>query len=1469
MTKAKQTRSGTNKTVNAQQWASEVIAITDNAKQNGLEIRFDAEPSPQLQPKLRAMNFRHSRMKTMWYGDNTQQALDFAEQVKKALPNNQAGPDLWLQPSAEAVRTNIEKKEFSFVMITLKDGQSQNYVVFEPSKPKAEVIAMNFANEQFPDNFIALAALPKTHIKEARTLFDEGKIIYPNGKKMPVHRESVIKTKTTQQPEMESKDEFDTPANRQRDLEVKALDKYYKWAVQQDDENVKPTKIKQEDLASWLKESQPSLDDKAIERIWQSHQRILKSLSRVAKISSTKATQQPYSSIYKKLLKVIPNLPEHIKAGIMHGKSKKDPEGGLMDLNYDFLSHDKHGNPIFALSHYYKQGGDMIADPDMQIRLMPDMEMAEALTFQDHFGFQQVYPEKDGKIYVNLKLKKSLNQFLNQWLTNIIHQGHRIDLVQEKDEESDPDYNRKAWELINQLIPTLQKHRKEDRELEITISTEDKAHVITANATPRSNKTSSVFLHDVIGNEPQMETEVVVDFASDTVSVASEWLSSPYAFKFQREESEDELEERKADVEQEMARALCEWVEDLFSKHPGLVLNPKEPDGISNESPATKSLSIATDLKVHDRHVPNVLVPAATQEPFYSQSWSLYDMKAVLKNNFPHLLEINSKNLSKASPIAMFELMQFAHPTDYGIKVSRMDMLSEWEKRGRTIFREIGFPTDDLYPYVNLYLGYESVEPLKEMLFDNNKNGDEWWAIAEHARPVADVKKGIKIINDRIAKEKREMKIYLNPATGKPKVEYKQQVKDVEFTIRYLEESKEVLQHYLDHEPETKIEEEEEIASDPLANENGVFTRKTAGNNFEEIEIPIPKSAQYEATVIIVKTSAGQYTFGLSAEKQFGDHNGMGFAASTAGQVYASREEALEVALKQHETRLELLLTAKDSILNNEAKKNKQLNTALDALRKFAEENNIVLDENSVSTDKITVKEIHLSTNNDFANSTIVYSWKEADNYAHSKIGKYSDVFFKVIWKDGENIERSISIKPVEVLKDRENLLSGLLSLYYDSMSKMKLLEGSSLQQKDIEFAKKLIGYYSFSDTANQSGSFENKNFIKGLEAAYWNKEDNEYPVNKITIKGMKFNQARLREAIGAKLEKLPIPTLEQIVSELSEKFEERRSLAQYEKGLVTIGKKGDKRRAILIAAYVDDMIIDNDLSNKRKPPVMTFLLELLFSASPRMADLPQHIETPEPTPKPMKKQSQYDLNKEIEAFIDEKDKTGSDYYGDEERNYLRQYTGSGGLLKQGAADRGALYEYYTPDEVVKKMWDIAYHFGYNGGKVCEPSVGTGNFLKYAPKNATVIGFETNHYSARIAQILFPQAHIYEKAFETLFFAGNVHLKDKFENPGYSLVIGNPPYGEFTGKYAGMGEKQHTSATEYDQYFIVRGLDVLEPGGLLVLLIPSAFMTNGSKYQKVKEKIAAKAELLDCYRLPGRIFETTDIGTDILVLKRK
>jgi len=116
--------------------------------------------------------------------------------------------------------------------------------------------------------------------------------------------------------------------------------------------------------------------------------------------------------IFKKLERVIGDLselPAYMKL--------RAP--GFMDLGVDRLYGDEESVTI-ALSHHFKQNGDMVPDPDMEVRIYPSIKMAEALTYQDSFGYQQVYTSPG---QVNLKAKKDLNVFLNQWLSNIIDQG--------------------------------------------------------------------------------------------------------------------------------------------------------------------------------------------------------------------------------------------------------------------------------------------------------------------------------------------------------------------------------------------------------------------------------------------------------------------------------------------------------------------------------------------------------------------------------------------------------------------------------------------------------------------------------------------------------------------------------------------------------------------------------------------------------------------------------------------------------------------------------------------------------------------------------------------------------------------------------------------------------------------------------------------------------------------------------------
>ena len=120
-----------------------------------------------------------------------------------------------------------------------------------------------------------------------------------------------------------------------------------------------------------------------------------------------------------------------VKLGIINqdGSLKFDEylklkSSGFMDLNIDHLSHkDTENSIVISIAHNYIQEGDVMADPDMEIRIIPKMKMVEALTFQqDNMGiYQQVYLE-DGR-YVIPKLKNELNDFLNSWLKNLIEQG--------------------------------------------------------------------------------------------------------------------------------------------------------------------------------------------------------------------------------------------------------------------------------------------------------------------------------------------------------------------------------------------------------------------------------------------------------------------------------------------------------------------------------------------------------------------------------------------------------------------------------------------------------------------------------------------------------------------------------------------------------------------------------------------------------------------------------------------------------------------------------------------------------------------------------------------------------------------------------------------------------------------------------------------------------------------------------------
>jgi hypothetical protein len=87
-----------------------------------------------------------------------------------------------------------------------------------------------------------------------------------------------------------------------------------------------------------------------------------------------------HQMLYRKLTVLIPTLPEvpeYVKSQVP----------GFMDLNLDLLSRDGEIITV-ALSHYYEQNGDLIADPDMS-ELIRRVKPCQALTFQDTYTYRR------------------------------------------------------------------------------------------------------------------------------------------------------------------------------------------------------------------------------------------------------------------------------------------------------------------------------------------------------------------------------------------------------------------------------------------------------------------------------------------------------------------------------------------------------------------------------------------------------------------------------------------------------------------------------------------------------------------------------------------------------------------------------------------------------------------------------------------------------------------------------------------------------------------------------------------------------------------------------------------------------------------------------------------------------------------------------------------------------------------------
>ncbi len=184
---------------------------------------------------------------------------------------------------------------------------------------------------------------------------------------------------------------------------------------------------------------------------------------------------------------------------------------------------------------------------------------------------------------------------------------------------------------------------------------------------------------------------------------------------------------------------------------------------------------------------------------------------------------------------------------------------------------------------------------------------------------------------------------------------------------------------------------------------------------------------------------------------------------------------------------------------------------------------------------------------------------------------------------------------------------------------------------------------------------------------------------------------------------------------------------------------------------------------------------------------------------------------------------------------------------------------FYTPPEVAASIGLSLMQFGFRGGNVLEPSMGTGNFFGTLPSpllGSSLYGVELDSLSGRIAGQLYQNADISITGFEQTSYPDNF----------FDVAIGNVPFGD----YKLYDPKYNKYNFRIHDYFIAKTLDQIRPGGMAVLITTKGTLDKANP--TIRKYIAERAELVGAIRLPNSTFKGNagaEVTADILFLQKR
>ena len=190
---------------------------------------------------------------------------------------------------------------------------------------------------------------------------------------------------------------------------------------------------------------------------------------------------------------------------------------------------------------------------------------------------------------------------------------------------------------------------------------------------------------------------------------------------------------------------------------------------------------------------------------------------------------------------------------------------------------------------------------------------------------------------------------------------------------------------------------------------------------------------------------------------------------------------------------------------------------------------------------------------------------------------------------------------------------------------------------------------------------------------------------------------------------------------------------------------------------------------------------------------------------------------------------------------------------------KSSLTAFFTDPKIIQSLHRQLQNLGFSGGKILDPSMGSGNFFAAMPtemkEKSELYGVEIDQITGGIAEQLHQKSNVQIKGFETTNFADNA----------LDVVTTNVPFSDVIR----LTDKRSNNIYPIHDYFIKKSLDLVHEGGFVAVITSTGTMDK--KDSRFREEISKVANLVSAVRLPNGTFKSiagTDVASDILIFQK-